>query len=122
MTKLNTYLLIACSLLFSIVIVEFSLLMNAVSSGTQTADNPVKGEPLSTAISSIESETSHIVVYTLKEHQGKLALFVDGSNIPSQIFDTPIELLPEYDRGMLKDGITVSNETDLQKLIEDYDG
>jgi hypothetical protein len=47
---------------------------------------------------------------------------VDGSSNPSKIFDTPIELLPEYDREMLKDGIIVSNETDLQKLIEDYDG
>jgi hypothetical protein len=93
------------------------------AAGTQAADKPATGEPIVSGTTvSAASDSPHETLYTLKEHEGKLALFVDGSSVPSQIFDTPTELLPEYDREMLKDGIVVNNETDLQKLIEDYDG
>lgn len=58
--------------------------------------------------------------YTVEEYQGKIAVFKDGEAVPYEIFDTYVAVLPEHDRQLLKDGINVSSETELQKIIEDY--
>lgn len=58
--------------------------------------------------------------YTIKEYEGKIAVFKDSDKKPFTVYEAYTSLLPEQDRQKLKDGIKVDNTTDLQKIIEDY--
>lgn len=60
--------------------------------------------------------------YVLKEYSGKVALFTENSTTPYEIYDIYIESLPNSDREKLENGITLHNETQLNRLLEDYDG
>ncbi len=59
-------------------------------------------------------------VYTVKEYDGKVAVFKNNDTTPSTVYESYISLLPEQDREKLKSGISVNNKDDLQKIIEDY--
>lgn len=58
--------------------------------------------------------------YTIKEYNGKVAVFENNNTQPKSVYDSYISVLPEKDRKRLKYGITVDNEKDLQRIIEDY--
>lgn len=58
--------------------------------------------------------------YTVKEYQGKVAIFNSKSNLPLNIFDTYVSTLPQHDRMLLEEGITIENIEELQRIIEDY--
>ena len=47
--------------------------------------------------------------YTVKEYQGKVAIFNSKSNLPLNIFDTYVSTLPQHDRMLLEEGITIEN-------------
>ncbi len=59
-------------------------------------------------------------IYTVKEYEGKVAVFEANSNSPLTVYESYVSLLPEYDRMLLKEGISVDNTEELQKIIEDY--
>ena len=61
-------------------------------------------------------------VYTLKEYNGLLALFTNDSSTPDTVYSVPIASLPEADRKMLSDGISVTDISLLQSLLEDFTG
>lgn len=69
---------------------------------------------------SAATEAPTEICYTLKEYEDKLAVFRGESNTPYKILDVQAALLSDYDRKMLKDGITVGSENELRKLIEDF--
>ncbi len=58
--------------------------------------------------------------YTIKEYNGKVAVFKNNNTFPESVYDAYISVLPESDQERLKNGITVSDKTELQKIIEDY--
>ncbi len=58
--------------------------------------------------------------YTIKEYEGKVAVFKNSDTTPLTIYEAYISLLPESDRQRLKNGILVDNSQDLQRIIEDY--
>ncbi len=58
--------------------------------------------------------------YYLRDHEGKLGVFVGNSSEPEIIFDVYIRYLPEYDRQQLAEGIYVGDYARLLSLIEDY--
>ena len=58
--------------------------------------------------------------YTISEYQGKVAVFDNKSKLPLNIFDTYVATLPQHDRALLKEGITVTSTDELQRIIEDY--
>ena len=51
---------------------------------------------------------------------GQVGLFREGSSVPYQKLQVPLTLLSDYDRHAFEQGITVSDEAALQRLIEDY--
>lgn len=60
--------------------------------------------------------------YTVKEYDGKIAVFKNGESAPLEIIDGIfVRDLPTYDRELLSEGIYAENEAALQKLLEDYD-
>lgn len=58
--------------------------------------------------------------YLLREHDGKLGVFVGESSEPEMLFDVYIRYLPEYDRQQLAEGIYIEDYAKLVSLIEDY--
>ncbi len=67
-----------------------------------------------------ENNTNHHETYTIKEYEGKIAVFKNSDKKPYTVYEAYTSLLPEQDRQRLQNGIKVDNTTDLQKIIEDY--
>ena len=63
----------------------------------------------------IEEQTTE---YTLKEYNGKIGVFENGALIYT--LDTYVFTLPQNDKKLLTDGITVSTEKELIELLEYY--
>lgn len=77
---------------------------------------------LNNDVESYENEKSQKQqeIYTIKEYDGKIAVYKNGENIPMEVYESYVSLLPEADRQRLQNGITVDNTRDLQEIIEDY--
>ncbi len=58
--------------------------------------------------------------YYLKEYNGTLAIFRGESDTPFKKLDVNINLLSDYDKVLLHDGIFVQTIKELNALIEDY--
>ena len=84
------------------------------SSGNQT---PPVSESSTGVILYSEGES-----YTLREFNGRLAVFRGSEDEPSEVFDIFVQSLPDDDRAALAEGITVSSPEELRKLLEDYTG
>ncbi len=67
-----------------------------------------------------EDNTNNQDIYTIKEYEGKIAVFKNSDKKPFTVYESYISLLPPQDRQRLENGIKVDNTTDLQKIIEDY--
>ncbi len=67
------------------------------------------------------TETTVGFLYTVKEFNGKVALFEYGENLPFQILESPISNLPQSEADKIRSGINVSTEKQLQNIIEAYD-
>ena len=52
--------------------------------------------------------------------KGYVAIFEKGEAEPRQIFPTQVASLPAADQAALEKGITVRNQRDLDRLLEDY--
>lgn len=62
------------------------------------------------------------IVYTVKEYEGKIAVFIGDNESPERILESPyIRDLPQYDRDLLKIGIPAYSEAELNTILEDYD-
>lgn len=59
--------------------------------------------------------------YVVKEIDGKIGVFENGKNVPIETLEKEVEYLPEYDKKILKDGIFVENNQELNKILEDYE-
>ena len=66
------------------------------------------------------SEAATEAGYTMRITDGQVGLFREGSSVPYQKLQVPLNLLSDCDRHALEQGITVSDEAALQRLIEDY--
>ena len=65
--------------------------------------------------------SDNAAVYTLKEHNGKLALFKNKSL--QETYDTvDVYSLPSADIETLKKGIVLNSPDDVWSYLEDYDG
>ena len=60
--------------------------------------------------------------YTVKEFNGKIAVFENSNTTPLYILDSPFTRdLPKADRELLQNGIKATTEEELNKILEDYD-
>lgn len=60
--------------------------------------------------------------YIVAEYQGKIAVFNEDNTTPIHVFESPyVRDLPKYDRELLTKGIVVESNTELLKILEDYD-
>ena len=63
---------------------------------------------------------SLILSFILGIHDGHLALWKENKTAPEVVFPCPVELLPEADRRALAEGIPITSERELARLLEDY--
>lgn len=77
------------------------------------AASPVEDQPLSAA----EGEAP---CYLLGESEGRLAVFVEGSDQPEMVLEVYLSSLPEADRILLEQGIPAESYERLVSLLEDY--
>lgn len=69
-----------------------------------------------------QSKESQEPKYILKEYNGGIAVFTPNEDKPKKQYkEVMVKSLPEYDRKLLKTGIKVYSDAELQRLIEDYD-
>lgn len=68
-----------------------------------------------------ESAATEEVVYTVREHEGQIGIFLSDGTLAG-ILDVNVKTLPEADRRLLGEGIEVSGKKRLNSLIEDYTG
>ena len=66
------------------------------------------------------SETTTNIKYIVKSYEGKIAVFQNNESSPIKIVDVYIDLLPQSDRDILNNGITVSNIDEVNKMLSDY--
>ncbi len=57
--------------------------------------------------------------YVIREYNGNIAVFEQGNDIPFELYEVPVETLPEEDVKSLQNGIQVRTEQELRRLIED---
>ncbi|BCI59847.1 BofC C-terminal domain-containing protein [Solibaculum mannosilyticum] len=60
--------------------------------------------------------------WVMRDYQGKIAVFQDGNDDPTQVLDIYVNSLPEHDQDLLESGIRIDDQKELQQLIEDYTG
>ncbi len=101
-------------------VIMFSVSL-AVFSGIVLTTEAFNTQPASQS-QPIDYTSSEESYYTVKEHNGKIAVFNQNGVNPIHIFENPyVRDLPEYDRKLLKNGITVYSNEELLKILEDYD-
>ena len=71
-------------------------------------------EPQQTA----EPEAQHM--YEMGICEGKVAVFLPGTNVPMRITEMPVTSLPTADQQALKDRIPVYDAQELASFLEDY--
>jgi hemolysin activation/secretion protein len=71
-------------------------------------------EPQQTA----EPEAQHM--YEMGIWEGKVAVFLPGTNVPMRITEMPVTSLPTADQQALKDRIPVYDAQELASFLEDY--
>jgi len=58
--------------------------------------------------------------YYLKEYEGELAIFRGESKTPYKRLGVSVNLMSEYDKNLLSNGIFARTQKELNALIEDY--
>ncbi len=61
-----------------------------------------------------------IPIYTIKEYEGKIAVFMGEKQKPEIVFDRYVHLLPDLDRKEIREGVIAEDYETLLSLIEDY--
>lgn len=91
---------------------------NDAASGISSVDNIDENDDLNgvdkdsyTGFKAV-SENHLLVIYE----------YIDGNRVSEQITDISTDILPEYDRKMLSNGINISSETEVEELLQDYEG
>ncbi len=80
--------------------------------------NTISNETQNTILNKESEET----LYTLKDYNGQIALFINDNKTPTEMYNIFTKSLPEADATALKEGITAENEKELNKLLEEYLG
>lgn len=58
--------------------------------------------------------------FTIKEYDGKIAVYKNEEENPYVVYDAYVSLLPQQDAERLKQGIVTDDKNYLQSVIEDY--
>ncbi|MCK9479393.1 MAG: hypothetical protein M0R40_07820 [Firmicutes bacterium] len=65
-------------------------------------------------------QTEPAALYTVKEYNGKIAVFEFGSTTPQRILDIDVSTLRQYDRLRFLNGVTLNSPYELSLMLEDF--
>lgn len=66
-------------------------------------------------------KTIYEKVYYLKDYNGKIAVYEEGSETPFKVTEAEVSALPVLDQKQLKDeGIKAQGKKELDRLLQDY--
>ncbi|NMA79763.1 MAG: hypothetical protein GX967_03850 [Clostridiales bacterium] len=106
MNRKMTYILIAFTMVISLLSVSFVKISSTSADATQQFT-----EPQTTTIAPF---------YIIKEYRGRIAVFISTQQKPMREYDTYVDTLPDKDKELLKNGIVAMNDEELRDRIEDY--
>lgn len=61
-----------------------------------------------------------IMFYTIKDYNGKIAVFNNNSAFPEEIYERNVNSFPPIDQELLKNGIIANTREELERKLEDY--
>lgn len=99
----------------------FTLLTSATFSGVLvicTLAQNIRNEKISAKIPN-EPSALESIGYVIREYENGLAVFRGESENPYRIISVNLNLLSDYDREMLRNGIEADSESEINRLIED---
>ena len=99
----------------------FTLLTSATFSGVLvicTLAQNIRNEKMSAKIPN-EPSVLESIGYVIREYESGLAVFRGDSESPYKIISVNLNLLSDYDREMLRNGIEADSESEINRLIED---
>ena len=70
--------------------------------------------------SNITTMTSQSNIYTIKEYNGHIGVFLNDETQPYKEVNVSLSTLPEEDQELLKKGITANSQGEVQIILEDY--
>ena len=65
-------------------------------------------------------DTPHEISYIVREHGGKIAVFIPEEAEPLAVYEVYVHLLPENDIELLRKGIAVDDDYTLMKTLENF--
>ena len=68
-----------------------------------------------------EQTAAQLSCYVLREYNGSVALFEDGSSEPVAQYTTPISEVNAADAALLREGIRLRGLAEVSRLLEDLD-
>ena len=109
---------------FCISVLIFSALSFLVLGGKKQTSSDETAQIEKSQVKAVENEDGHMPKqasgYVIKEYNGKVAVFESGSQKPFRATCTDVSDLPIADREILKSGIRVNNQDELNSVLEDY--
>ena len=110
--------------LFIIIITLFWILPIKNNTNTNLKEEPPATDPQETshvyAKEKKEEKIKKSAPYYVKEYKGNIAVFEGSKKKPFKITNIAVGELPTEDQKLLKQGIEVSGQEELNNLIEDY--
>lgn len=127
MKKASMLLLCAMVILILVLVVGFpQKLQNkkepALSSSTNISYHFTSKEPVSQESSEVDVMAGEKDYYTVKEYNGHIGVFRNEETEPFEEIQVDVNLFPETDRDLLKQGIKAHTPEELNAVIEDYEG
>ncbi len=104
MSRKNIIYMYITAIAITVVIFIFSMGVSFSNNKTESVETP---------------QTIYDSGYILGEYNGKIALYRSGSNEPYKKLDFKVDMLTEYDKQMVINGIHLDTEEELNRLIED---
>ena len=114
---------IALVLLIGIIILVVCLTIpqnaseNVTSEQTHFTSNPNSSHVNSDDITTMTSQSD---IYTIKEYNGHIGVFLNDETQPYKEVNVPLSALPAEDQELLKKGITANSQGEVQIILEDY--
>ncbi len=101
--------------------IYFALLISLTVSGTIVICSMGRTIKRQRAEAQVPQELTevHEPLYTVREYEGRIAVFRRNLDKPYRVIDFDTSLLSEYDREQLAEGIAFETDTELRAYIED---
>ena len=83
-----------------------------------TLGQSIHRQKVANRISAIVPDSTSYVC-EVKEYNGRIGVFKEGSSVPYRVIDYDITLMSDFDREQLREGVIMETDEELRRFIED---